>query len=138
MNGVEAAKSLSKICPVVMLTHSEDHEVINAALRNGARGYVVYNEIEMQDLSRALHSVAAGASLMSSSAVTAVMSGSGGAQIAPDQVGEAAEGLQIMELVADGLPNKEIAGQLFLNEKTVKYHTNRQLRQQSLKSILRR
>lgn len=38
---------------MVMLTHSEDHEVINAALRNGARGYVVYNEIEMEYLSRA-------------------------------------------------------------------------------------
>ncbi|WP_300343833.1 response regulator transcription factor [Nesterenkonia sp.] len=151
MNGVEATRVISERCPVVMLTHSEEHEVVSAALRNGARGYVVYNEIEMEDLSKALHSVAAGASLMSPSAVTAIMAGAVPVEVpsgegvatlpeapAEPHQSELAEvvrgrspfGLsgresQIMELVADGLPNKEIAALLFLSEKTVKNHINR-------------
>lgn len=151
LNGIEAVKTVSQICPVVMLTHSEEHEVISAALQNGAKGYVVYNELQMEELSRALHSVAAGATLISPSATTALMAGAGGAPVDAEleETPEPAEGRsgeserpstaihgrvpfglsgresQIMELVADGLPNGEISSQLFLSEKTVKNHTNR-------------
>lgn len=38
MNGVEATRVISERCPVVMLTHSEEHEVVSAALRNGGAG----------------------------------------------------------------------------------------------------
>lgn len=73
MNGVEALPHITPICPVVMLTHSDDAEIIVAAIRNGARGYVVYSELDVEHLSHALRSVANGASLMSSTASAALL-----------------------------------------------------------------
>ncbi|GAA4916774.1 response regulator transcription factor [Nesterenkonia rhizosphaerae] len=140
MSGVEAARHISPHAAVVMLTHSEEHETIASAVQNGARGYVVYSELDVEYLSGALKSVAAGATLMSPTAMTAMMSHSPAAVTSVaehDHVvetqpvrGNSPFGLsgreaQIMELIADGLPNKEIAQQLFLSEKTVKNHTNR-------------
>lgn len=155
MNGMEALGYIAPICPVVMLTHSDDTDIIVSAVRNGARGYVIYSELDVEHLSQALRSVAAGASLMSCTASDALLAmvtqpadpvhatGTASAQTPPPLPGRnrganetetlrgnspfglTAREAEIMQLIADGLPNAEIAGELFLSEKTIKNHVNR-------------
>ena len=72
-NGIEAAQALATTYAVVMLTHSEESEVITAAMRAGARGYLIHSDLEIEHLSSALRTVAAGGLLFSPSA-TAVFS----------------------------------------------------------------
>ena len=67
-DGVSAARELSQITTVVMLTHSEESEIIEGALEAGAKGYVVYHELDVEGLSHALRSVVRGSMLMSSTA----------------------------------------------------------------------
>ncbi|WP_022873200.1 response regulator [Nesterenkonia alba] len=142
MNGIEASRLISEICPVVMLTHSEDAETVAAAMKNGAKGYVVYGELEVEQLVEALSAVAQGGMLMSPSASTAVMANlpqhddAGSPQDQPPAaeqpvtLGSSPFGLstreaEVMGLVAEGISNGEIAQRLFLSEKTVKNHINR-------------
>ncbi|GAB3044668.1 response regulator [Sediminivirga luteola] len=95
MNGIEAARLISPGCAVVMLTHSEEAEIVTAAVQAGARGYVVYSELEVEYLSQALRSVMAGSMLMSPSASSAVLSGlAAAAPASPPAVQLAASGGQ--------------------------------------------
>lgn len=135
-DGVSAARELSQITTVVMLTHSEESEIIEDALEAGAKGYVVYHELDVEGLSHALRSVVRGSMLMSSTAADVILSNhtrrkqTGSEHIPEHSGGSAPFGLsrrehEVMELAADGLTNRQIAQRLFLSEKTVKNHINR-------------
>ncbi|OFL68805.1 MULTISPECIES: LuxR C-terminal-related transcriptional regulator [unclassified Brevibacterium] len=152
-DGIAAAAELSEFSTVVMLSHSEETEIIKAALQAGARGYVVYTEFDPDSFAHSLRSVAAGSFLISETAAGAFFP-PGGAEAAAlaagdDKAGDkaAAEAAarqaartpaaggsapfnlsqrerEVMELIADGLTNRVIAETLFLSEKTVKNHVN--------------
>ena len=72
-DGVTAARTLSQSSTVVMLTHSDEPEVIRSALAAGAQGYVVYSELEVDALVHNLRSVVAGSLLVSKTAAGALL-----------------------------------------------------------------
>jgi DNA-binding NarL/FixJ family response regulator len=124
-SGIEAAREILSCCPgshVLFLTSYMDDETVMAAILSGAHGYVL-KDIALEDLVRAIRTVAAGESLLDPQVTTRTMdwlrttAGAGG-QDAPQPLSPQEK--RILPLVADGKTNKEIAVVLNLSDKTVK------------------
>jgi DNA-binding NarL/FixJ family response regulator len=114
---------------IVLLTVSEAAEHVSAALKAGARGYVLKG-VGSLTLADILRTVARGERYVSptlSARLLADLSAQGNAvsfQAAPLQTLTARE-REILALVASGLSNKRVALELDLQEKTVKHHMSR-------------
>jgi two-component system, NarL family, nitrate/nitrite response regulator NarL len=127
--GLGAAQAVAERAPItkiVMLTVSEDEDNLLAALRAGARAYVLKG-VSGRELITILRGVAAGEVYITpvlAASLLMEMTGAGPrgkpAANALDELTEREH--QILGLVAEGLSNKEIAQQLYLSEKTVKHH----------------
>lgn len=127
-SGIEAAQKISLSCPVVkiiMLTVSEQDDDVMAALKAGARGYVLKG-IGGEELTQVLHTVYRGDSYVSPSLAArllAEMQGSPESEAPSDPLSDlTAREEQILRLVAKGLSNKEVGKELSLQEKTVKHY----------------
>ena len=92
-----------------------------AAIMAGAAGYVL-KQVTGQDLVSAVRHVAAGGSLIDPGVTAKVMERiSEGASSEPDELKSlTAQERRILELVAEGMTNRQIGDRLFLAEKTVK------------------
>ena len=126
--GINAVRQIGNAFPVVkivMLTVSEQEEDVTAALRAGARAYVLKG-VAARELVRILRSVAGGEVYVTPTLAANVLvelTGGGADRHASSPLDELTEReRQIVELVAGGDSNKEIAAQLHLSEKTVKHH----------------
>lgn len=125
--GIAALQGIAAAFPVVkvvMLTVSEDEEDVTAALRAGARGYVLKG-VAARELVGIVRAVAAGEVYVTPALATSLLveltSPSTRHPVSP--LADLTEReRQIVELVAGGDSNKEIASQLGLSEKTVKHH----------------
>lgn len=127
--GHRAAQLIAAAYPVikiVMLTASEDEDDILAALKAGARGYILKG-VSARELIRIIHAVAAGEGYVPPSLAASLLAEmTGSAPAGPsatnplDELSERER--QILEGVAAGLSNKEIGHQLSLTEKTVKHY----------------
>jgi len=141
--GVQALPGLKEAAPaarVVLLTVSEDEQDLRAALRGGAKGYLL-KTIEGEDLSRAIHRVMNGdpvvSSEMTGKLIAAVQAGP-----EPSTSPQADEALaqlsareqQVLQQIARGASNKEIARELAIAETTVKIHVQHILRKLGLTS----
>jgi DNA-binding NarL/FixJ family response regulator len=135
--GLEATRRISAmdLAPaIVMLTASEAIDDVFAAIKAGARGYLLKN-LESGELRTMLEAVARGEAAITPdiaarilaeladgtppvdrSSTTGVSAGAAG----PDQLTE--RELEVLQLVVDGRRNKEIAAELGISENTVKYH----------------
>jgi DNA-binding NarL/FixJ family response regulator len=122
--GLDVVGAIAATSRVLMLTQSEDAAHVDAALRGGARGYLVYGSFDAAELAAAVRTVAAGGSVLSGELLQSVLAP---APAAHPGVGTAlsARERELMDLVAAGLSNNEIAAQLYLSYKTVKNHLNR-------------
>ncbi len=112
------------VVKVVMLTVSEDEEDVTAALRAGARGYVLKG-VAARELVGVVRAVAAGEVYVTPSLATSLLVEltSPTNRLPTSPLADLTEReRQIVELVAGGDSNKEIATQLGLSEKTVKHH----------------
>lgn len=127
--GINAARAIATACPVtriVMLTVSEAEEDVTAALKAGARAYILKG-VSSRELVRILRAVYTGDGYVTPTLAASLLfemtnSAAGSRQPASllDDLTERER--QILELVAAGQSNKEIGQQLFLSEKTVKHH----------------
>ena len=123
-NGVEVCRQVRSALPdirAIILTSYDDDEALFAAIMAGASGYVL-KQVTGQDLLSAVRHVAAGGSLLDPSVTERVMQRlREGAPEEPDELKSlTAQERRILELVAEGLTNRQIGERLFLAEKTVK------------------
>ncbi|HTE60935.1 MAG TPA: response regulator transcription factor [Solirubrobacteraceae bacterium] len=132
LDGIAATRDVLAAFPdvkVVILTTFEQDDYIFGALSAGASGFLL-KRTRPEDLLAALHTVAAGDSLLSPSVTSRVIARMA-RHPAPDTTRDARLAAltqrerQVLELVARGLSNNEIAATLVIEESTVKTHTKR-------------
>ena len=127
--GLEATRRILEERPeqaVCMLTVSEQSQDLFATIRSGARGYLV-KTVQLEDLCNGLHVLADGGSVVSPHLATQLL----------DEFAKLAQGVregpseaekltsrerEVLELIARGASNKEIAQRLVIAENTVKVH----------------
>ncbi len=121
MDGVEATRRIIEASPgaqVVVLTSFVDRERVLAALDAGAIGYLL-KDAEPEELLRGVHAAARGESPLDPRAARTML----GAQRATGPLEDLTEReREVLSLVAEGLPNKQIGRRLGISEKTVKAH----------------
>jgi DNA-binding NarL/FixJ family response regulator len=135
LDGIAATRDVLAVSPelkVIILTTFEQDDYIFGALRAGASGFLL-KRTRPEDLIAGIHTVAAGDSLLSPSVTRKVIDRMA-EQPAPDaSSGERLTELtprerEVLELVARGLSNGEIAQAFVIEESTVKTHVKRILR----------
>jgi two-component system, NarL family, response regulator DevR len=126
-SGVDLCRSLRDVRPdlaCLMLTSFADAEALNASVLAGARGYVLKN-VRGDDLVTAIRRVANGEMLLSEDQVTRARERLR-RQMVEDLRLESlsAQERRILELLSEGMSNREIAAEMFLAEKTVKNYVS--------------
>lgn len=117
MDGIESTRIIKDrwpAIPIMMLTTFQDERNIRLALKAGAEGYLL-KSASIQNMAQQIRAVKTGSMILDANVLKAI--------IEPDR--EALAGLteretDIVELVAQGLSNKEIAEQLYLGVGTVR------------------
>jgi len=151
-DGLTALPELARLAPVMMLTYSREPEVVAEALRRGASGYLVHGEFTAAELITAVRDVrdvrhggrptvpdSLGRShepselashlqpSMAQSSKAQLASAAGLRRRAPNRpdFGLSSREVEVMDLIAAGMNNRQIAATCFISEKTVKNHINR-------------
>ncbi|SMC58108.1 two component transcriptional regulator, LuxR family [Kibdelosporangium aridum] len=124
-DGVQVCRDLRADMPdlkCLMLTSYSDDEALFESVMAGAAGYVL-KEVRGGDLVRAIRTVAQGGSLLDPTATTQVLTR---LRKGPtDKLAELTEQeRRVLELIGEGMTNRQIAERLFLAEKTVKNYVS--------------
>jgi len=129
-NGIELCRDLLSALPglrCLMLTSFTSDEAMLGAVMAGASGYVV-KDVKGMELARAVREVGAGRSLLDSRATATLMAKLRDAAERTDPLsGLSEQERTLLQLLGEGLTNKQIAGRMFLAEKTVKNYVSRLL-----------
>jgi DNA-binding NarL/FixJ family response regulator len=132
LNGIEATGELTRAAPdtrVLILTTFEQDDYVFGALRAGASGFLL-KRTRPEELIAAVRTVAAGDSLLSPS-VTRLVIDRMAQQPLPELAAEerldelTRREREVLELIARGLSNREIATKLVVEESTVRTHVKR-------------
>lgn len=130
MDGVAAAAEIAPHAKVMMLTYSEEEHLVAAAIRAGADGYLVHGRFEPEELEQRIGEVARGGTVLSPVVAPAVFDALRRGPAEADDDAPGADPLttrerEVMNLIAQGRSNGDIADVFVLSEKTVKNHVNR-------------
>jgi DNA-binding NarL/FixJ family response regulator len=134
--GIVTAEKIAMACPatvIVMLTGSDDKDKLLAALKAGARAYVLKG-VSAKELASVVRSAVAGEVYVSPS-IAAEMLVSLTKGKAPDPLQELTDRERdILALIGTGLTNREIGEKLFLSEKTIKHYVTNILQKLQVRS----
>jgi DNA-binding NarL/FixJ family response regulator len=132
LDGIAATRELSRAAPgvrVLILTTFEQDDYVFGALRAGASGFLL-KRARPEELIAAVHTIAAGDSLLSPSVTRRVID-----RMAQQPTPELADQAkldeltprerEVLELIARGLSNREIAAALVVEESTIRTHVKR-------------
>jgi DNA-binding NarL/FixJ family response regulator len=126
-SGVEVCRDIKETAPetrCLMLTSFADDEALFDAIMAGAAGYVL-KDIRGNDLIEAIRAVAAGRSLLDPAATTRVLERlRSGTKHDPRLDSLTEQERKILELIGEGLTNRQIGERLHLAEKTVKNYVS--------------
>jgi two-component system NarL family response regulator len=128
VSGIDATRAIAEAVPatkIIMLTVSDEEEDLYEAVKAGATGYLL-KEISIEEVAGAVRAVVAGQSLISPSMASKLLSEFNNLAKQAQQKSLAPKltdrELQVLKLVAQGMSNREVAGQLYISENTVKNH----------------
>jgi DNA-binding NarL/FixJ family response regulator len=129
LDGVEATRRIKAQNPqigVIVLTNYDDDRYVFEGIEAGASGYLL-KDISSDDLAQAIRRVAQGESLMAPSVLRKVLDEFAHRAEERELLHEALtpRELEVLQALARGLKNEEIAEELFITEKTVKSHLGR-------------
>lgn len=124
LDGVEATRRIREASPstrVIVLTSFDDDEKVFPAIKAGAAGYLL-KDVTPADLAEAVRKASRGEALLAPSVAARLMQEVSGGRSAASTLTE--RELEVLRLIARGLPNKLIARELVVSEKTVKTHVS--------------
>ncbi len=108
----------------LMLTSYSDDEALFGAIMAGAAGYML-KEVSGNDLVAAVRTLASGGSLLHAGVTATVLQRlRGGPEEDPRYAALSPQERRILDLIAEGMTNRQIANRLFLAEKTVKNYVS--------------
>lgn len=121
MDGIEATKLIVKedLGKVLILTTFDDYDLVDKAMKNGAKGYLIKNHTPEQ-LKQMIKAVYSGINVVDQKALKDLSSPTISAASGFQKDLYTKRELEIIELIANGLSNKEIAAKLYISEGTVK------------------
>ena len=127
-SGIDVCREVRSADPTIkalILTSYQDDEALFSAIMAGAAGYVL-KQIRGTDLVDAIKRVAAGQSLLDPAVTQQVLERiRHGADSEPEELKSlTAQERRILELIAEGMTNRQIGEELFLAEKTVKNYVS--------------
>ena len=118
MDGLEATKLLTERVPgsaVLIFTAYSERSLLSRGLESGAKGYVL-KEAPHETLLRAIEKVASGEGYVDPALMPAFLTGRDKDDMLTGRERE------ILQLLADGMSNADVATQLFISQETVKSH----------------
>jgi DNA-binding NarL/FixJ family response regulator len=124
MTGLTALKHIKAEKPeihVVMLTVSEEEKDLLDAIRSGANGYLL-KQINATEFFQLLDKLQQGEAAISPSVATRLFKHIGQSGSKTERSLLSDRELEVLRLVADGRPNREIASVLSVSDNTVKFH----------------
>ena len=118
MDGLEATKILTQTVPetaVLIFTAYSERSLLGRGLESGAKGYIL-KEAPHQTLLKAIDKVVAGEGFVDPALMPAFLAGKDQTDMLTGRERE------ILQLLADGMSNADVAGRLFISQETVKSH----------------
>ena len=129
-SGLQACAEIKEVCPtarIVVLTVSDEEADLFDAVRAGANGYLL-KDVPGEEIADGLRAVMSGQSLISPSMAGALLAEFAALSRRSEQPSSSPaprlteREVQVLRLVARGMSNRDIAGELFISENTVKNH----------------
>lgn len=126
VDGIEATRRIKAASPatkVIALTSFTDDDMVFPAVKAGASGYLL-KDMDPKDLAEAIRTVSNGEALLHPSVAAKLMKelADGGSESIDHTLTK--REVEVLQAIAHGMSNKEIANDLVLSEKTVKTHVS--------------
>ena len=106
---------------ILVLSRTLSEFVLVEALRRGASGFLIKDQVNVDELQKAVKQIQNGETVLGAGAGS-LLARSVGAKKTIEPLSD--RELEVLKLVAEGLGNKEIARKLFISESTVKFHVH--------------